>query len=229
MQIDVEASMARGAGVNPEDPPLRWEVSQADGQWAPATVLEDLTGGFNYGSGIGRARAAAALGRRPARRAPPALAALPDRGDERRPAAAARPTRTRPRSTRSAPPRWAPACPSTHAARVEREILGVSPTARRARTSRCATSRCSSSARARRSRSRTPSPATGRAGSAARTSSARPSSTATSCSTWSAARSSSARRSARPTAAGRSTARSRPRARSCASRATATAAAARAT
>ena len=45
----------------------------------------------------------------------------------------------------------------------------------------------------------------------------------------SAARSSSARRSARPTAAGRSTARSRPRARSCASRATATAAGARAT
>src|SRR3954465_5557189 len=45
------ASVARGAGVNPGDPPLRWEVSQADGQWAPATVLEDLTGGFNYGSG----------------------------------------------------------------------------------------------------------------------------------------------------------------------------------
>ena len=51
MQIDVDASQARGAGVNPEDPPLRWEVSQADGEWAPATVLEDLTGGFNYGSG----------------------------------------------------------------------------------------------------------------------------------------------------------------------------------
>jgi predicted phage baseplate assembly protein len=51
MQIEVDASQARGAGVNPEDPPLRWEVSQADGEWADAIVLEDLTGGFNYGSG----------------------------------------------------------------------------------------------------------------------------------------------------------------------------------
>ena len=51
VQIEVDASQARGAGVNPEDPPLRWEVSQPDGEWAPATVLEDLTGGFNYGSG----------------------------------------------------------------------------------------------------------------------------------------------------------------------------------
>ena len=51
IQIDVDASQARGAGVNPEDPPLIWEVSQGDNEWAPATVLEDLTGGFNYGSG----------------------------------------------------------------------------------------------------------------------------------------------------------------------------------
>ena len=51
MQVDVDASQARGAGVNPEDPPLRWEVSQGDGGWAEAEVLEDLTGGFNYGSG----------------------------------------------------------------------------------------------------------------------------------------------------------------------------------
>jgi len=51
MQIEVDASQARGAGVNPEDPPLRWEVSQADGEWSDAVVLEDLTGGFNYGSG----------------------------------------------------------------------------------------------------------------------------------------------------------------------------------
>ena len=34
LQIEVDASQARGAGVNPEDPPLSWEVSQADGQWA---------------------------------------------------------------------------------------------------------------------------------------------------------------------------------------------------
>ena len=50
-QIDVDASPARGAGVNPEDPPLRWEVSQGDNQWEEALVLEDLTGGFNYGAG----------------------------------------------------------------------------------------------------------------------------------------------------------------------------------
>ncbi|MGH2969512.1 MAG: putative baseplate assembly protein [Solirubrobacteraceae bacterium] len=51
IEVDVDASQARGAGVNPEDPPLRWELSQGDGQWLEAEVLEDLTGGFNYGSG----------------------------------------------------------------------------------------------------------------------------------------------------------------------------------
>jgi predicted phage baseplate assembly protein len=51
MQVEMEASQARGAGVNPEDPPLRWEVSQGDGGWADAAVLQDSTGGFNYGSG----------------------------------------------------------------------------------------------------------------------------------------------------------------------------------
>jgi len=51
LQIVVDASQARGAGVVPEDPPLRWEVSQADGGWEPARVLMDMTGGFNYGSG----------------------------------------------------------------------------------------------------------------------------------------------------------------------------------
>jgi predicted phage baseplate assembly protein len=51
MHVAIEASVARGAGVDPEDPPLRWEVSEGDGRWAEAEVLEDLTGGFNYGSG----------------------------------------------------------------------------------------------------------------------------------------------------------------------------------
>ena len=51
MLVDVDASPARGAGVNPEDPPLRWEVSQGDNGWEEAIVLEDLTGGFNYGAG----------------------------------------------------------------------------------------------------------------------------------------------------------------------------------
>jgi predicted phage baseplate assembly protein len=52
MQVDVDCSQAKGAGVDPEDPPLRWEVSVADGDWEEAEVLVDRTGGFNYGSGI---------------------------------------------------------------------------------------------------------------------------------------------------------------------------------
>ncbi|HXB63716.1 MAG TPA: putative baseplate assembly protein [Solirubrobacteraceae bacterium] len=51
MQVEFDGSHARGAGVDPEDPPLRWEVSGADGSWSEATVLEDLTGGFNFGAG----------------------------------------------------------------------------------------------------------------------------------------------------------------------------------
>jgi predicted phage baseplate assembly protein len=51
MRVSMEASMARGAGVKPDDPPLRWEVSLGDGTWEEVDVLEDLTGGFNYGSG----------------------------------------------------------------------------------------------------------------------------------------------------------------------------------
>ena len=51
MRVSMEASMARGAGVKPDDPPLRWEVSLGDGSWAEVDMLEDLTGGFNYGSG----------------------------------------------------------------------------------------------------------------------------------------------------------------------------------
>lgn len=54
VRIDVECSQARGAGVDPEDPPLKWEVSVSDapGGWMEAQVLEDTTGGFNYGSGV---------------------------------------------------------------------------------------------------------------------------------------------------------------------------------
>ncbi len=51
MQVEFDGSHARGAGVDPEDPPLRWEVSAPEGGWSEATVLEDLTGGFNFGSG----------------------------------------------------------------------------------------------------------------------------------------------------------------------------------
>jgi predicted phage baseplate assembly protein len=51
LEVSIEASMARGAGVRPEDPPLRWEASQGGGKWAEVEVLRDLTGGFNFGSG----------------------------------------------------------------------------------------------------------------------------------------------------------------------------------
>jgi predicted phage baseplate assembly protein len=52
--VEVECSQARGAGVDPEDPPLRWEYSTGEGAlgWREATVLADHTGGFNYGSGL---------------------------------------------------------------------------------------------------------------------------------------------------------------------------------
>jgi predicted phage baseplate assembly protein len=54
LQVDVDCSQARGAGVDPEDPPLLWEVSSgvAPGGWDEAQVLADTTGGFNYGSGV---------------------------------------------------------------------------------------------------------------------------------------------------------------------------------
>lgn len=51
MKVEIDGSTARGAGVDPEDPPLRWEVSQSSGGWAEAQVLADHTGGFNYGAG----------------------------------------------------------------------------------------------------------------------------------------------------------------------------------
>jgi predicted phage baseplate assembly protein len=51
MSVSIEASTARGAGVKPDDPPLRWECSQGEGRWSEVEVIEDLTGGFNYGSG----------------------------------------------------------------------------------------------------------------------------------------------------------------------------------
>jgi predicted phage baseplate assembly protein len=51
VSIQIDGSMARGAGVNPDDPPLIWEVSQAGGAWGRAEVLIDDTGGFNLGAG----------------------------------------------------------------------------------------------------------------------------------------------------------------------------------
>jgi predicted phage baseplate assembly protein len=125
LQVDVDASQARGAGVNPEDPPLRWEVSQGDGAWAEAIVLEDLTGGFNYGAGTVELEL------------PPRSAIQPLGGhrmhwlrcridDKTRHGGAA--------TTYSHPPEIysiaaAPVgarLPATHAAREDREVIGVS-------------------------------------------------------------------------------------------------------
>ena len=40
LEVDVDCSQARGAGVDPEDPPLRWEVSDAEEEtgWLEAEV-----------------------------------------------------------------------------------------------------------------------------------------------------------------------------------------------
>ena len=62
--VQVECSQARGAGVDPEDPPLRWEYSTGEGAlgWREATLLADHTGGFNYGSGTVELELPAATG-----------------------------------------------------------------------------------------------------------------------------------------------------------------------
>ena len=52
VRVEIDASVARGAGVDPNDPPLRWEVSDGNDGWSEAEVLEDRTGGFNFGAGI---------------------------------------------------------------------------------------------------------------------------------------------------------------------------------
>src|SRR3954463_5313928 len=125
LQIEVDASQARGAGVNPEDPPLRWEGSQADGQWAPALVLEDLTGGFNYGSGTielelpPRSVVAPLGGHR--------LHWLRCRITDTTPGGDTQARYTQPPEIYSISARPIGArLPATHASREEREILGVS-------------------------------------------------------------------------------------------------------
>ena len=154
-------------------------------------MLEDLTGGFNYGSGTVDARAAAALGDPAAGRPPHALAALPDRrqdpprrrGDHLHPAAR--------RSTRSPPAPWAPCCPRPTPPQI---IAGDRRRLRRhARPDLPAAQRPGAQAPDRRD-ARGPGPGVrrlGALGARATTSSARRSSTATSPSTSSRARSSS--------------------------------------
>ena len=186
--------------------------SPAATDWLDCEVLEDLTGGFNYGSGTVELQLPAAQRDRAAGRQAPALAALPHRREDD---AAAPPT------TYTHPPEIYSITAAPIGALLRRLALRArgrtsrsgSATVRPARSSRCARTGAQAGAAARRSRSRIPSRATGSAGSCGESFVGSTESTATSTSTSSPARSSSARRSARPTAAGRSTARSRRRAR----------------
>jgi predicted phage baseplate assembly protein len=125
IEVDVDASQARGAGVNPEDPPLRWELSQGDGQWLEAEVLEDLTGGFNYGSGT-------VLLELPPRSAIQPLAGhrmhwLRCRIDDKTRYGGAATTYTQPPEIYSITAGAVGArLPATHASQIRAEILGVS-------------------------------------------------------------------------------------------------------
>ena len=125
IRIDVEASPARGAGVDPKDPPLRWEVSQGDNEWAPATVLDDSTGGFNYGDGqieleLPPRSAVAPLGGHRLHWLRCRIADTTMTGRETQIYAHAPEI-----ASITAVPMGA-RLPATHAARIEREIIGVS-------------------------------------------------------------------------------------------------------
>ena len=76
-----------------------------------AEVLEDLTGGFNYGSGTVELELPPRSAISAAWPGPHALAALPDRRQDPPTAAPRRRTRSRRRSTRSPPASWARGCP----------------------------------------------------------------------------------------------------------------------
>jgi Baseplate J-like protein len=50
IQLRIESSRAEGS-VTPGDPPLQWEASTGDGEWEPAILVSDETGGFTLGGG----------------------------------------------------------------------------------------------------------------------------------------------------------------------------------
>jgi predicted phage baseplate assembly protein len=52
LQVYVDCTPARGTGIDPDAPPLVWEVSSAQRGWTAVEVLHDSTGGFNRGSGV---------------------------------------------------------------------------------------------------------------------------------------------------------------------------------
>jgi predicted phage baseplate assembly protein len=52
LQVHVTSTEARGGGIDPDLPPVVWEVPHADGRWEPPVeVLSESTGGFNYPTG----------------------------------------------------------------------------------------------------------------------------------------------------------------------------------
>lgn len=52
VRVDARCAEARGTGINPDDPPLHWYVSQGNEVWHEiADVIADSTGGFNRDSG----------------------------------------------------------------------------------------------------------------------------------------------------------------------------------
>ena len=217
LRVDVDCSQARGAGVDPEDPPLRWEVSdeQSETGWREAEVLADLTGGFNYGTGAIELQL-------PSRHSPRTIAGqraywVRCRLDATTRSGAASAAYTHPPeiyaitagADRRAHPGGALRAPPGRAARRERRHAGAAlPAALRARA-RADAGRAPRGARGRRRRVG----AVGAARVVRREQARRP---RTTCSTPPTARSSSAPRSARPTAAGGSTAACRRSARCCA-------------
>ena len=50
IELQIESSRAEGS-VNAGDPPLQWEASVGGGEWEPAIVVADETGGFTFGGG----------------------------------------------------------------------------------------------------------------------------------------------------------------------------------
>ena len=162
LQVDVDASQARGAGVDPGGPaaalgglPGRRRLGRGRGARGPHRRLQLRHGHRRAAAARSAARSSRCGGHR--------MHWLRCRIDDR-PATAARRrrTRTRRRSTRSPRRRSARCCPPTHAAQVERRA--ARRVRRHARPGLPAAPQpgAQAAARARRSRSRTRSRATGR-------------------------------------------------------------------
>ena len=149
LQVDVDCSQARGAGVDPEDPPLRWEVSASRPR--PAGARPRCSPTRPAASTTAAARRAAAAGPPRAdarRRAARVLAALPPRRRTRSGARRAGFTHPPEIYAITAAPIGA-LIPAAHSARAPGASCSARATARRASASSCATRPCSSRRRPR--------------------------------------------------------------------------------